>query len=68
MNQYKTSNERYYNKLKKFWSLLLKNCLKLKNERISRGRTFAYSMLSEEEMVNIILLQNNELKISYKLY
>ena len=68
MNQYKSSNERYYNKLKKFWSLLLKNCLKLKNERINRGRMFDYSILSEEEIVNIILSQNNELKVAYEIY
>lgn len=68
MNQYKNINERYYNKLKKFWSLLLKNCLKLKNERINRGRMFDYSILSEEEIVNIILKQNQELKISYEIY
>lgn len=68
MNQYKNINERYYNKLKKFWSLLLKNCLKLKNERINRGRMFDYSLLSEEEIVNIILSQNTELKIAYELY
>ena len=68
MNQYKSSNERYYNKLKKFWSLLLKNCLKLKNERINRGRMFDYSILSEEEIVNIILSQNNELKVAYEVY
>ena len=68
MKQYKSSNERYCNKLKKFWFLLLKNCLKLKNERINRGRMFDYSILSEEEIVNIILSQNNELKVAYEVY
>ena len=68
MNQYKSSNERYYNKLKKFWSLLLKICLKLKNKKINKGRMFDYSILSEEEIVNIILSQNNELKVAYEVY
>ena len=66
MNQCK--NDRYYNKLKKFWSLLLKNCLDLKTERINRGRMFDYALLSEEEIVDIILSKNNELKIAYEIY
>lgn len=68
MNQYKNKDDRYYNKLKKFWSLLLKNCLNLKNERINRGKMFDFSLLSEDEMVDIILSKNNELKISYETY
>ena len=56
MNQCKNKDDRYYNKLKKFWSLLLKNCLDLKTERINRGRMFDYALLSEEEMVDIILI------------
>lgn len=68
MNQCKNKNERYYNKLKKFWSLLLKNCLDLKTERINRGRMFDYALLSEEEMVDIILSKNSELKIAYEIY
>lgn len=56
MNQCKNKDNRYYNKLKKFWSLLLKNCLDLKTERINRGRMFDYALLSEEEIVDIILL------------
>ena len=66
MNQCK--DDRYYNKLKKFWSLLLKNCLDLKTERINRGRMFDYALLSEEEIVDIILSKNNELKIAYEIY
>ena len=38
------------------------------NERINRGRMFDYSILSEEEIVNIILSQNNELKVAYEVY
>lgn len=68
MNQCKNKDDRYYNKLKKFWSLLLKNCLDLKTERINRGRMFDYALLSEEEMVDIILSKNNELKIAYEIY
>ena len=68
MNQCKNKDERYYNKLKKFWSLLLKNCLDLKTERINRGRMFDYALLSEEEIVDIILYKNNELKIAYEIY
>ena len=68
MNQCKNKDERYYNKLKKFWSLLLKNCLDLKTERINRGRMFDYALLSEEEIVDIILSKNNELKIAYEIY
>ena len=68
MNQYKNRDDRYYNKLKKFWSLLLKNCLNLKNERVNRGRMFDFSLLSEEEMVDIILSKDKELKISYETY
>ncbi|MBM6876236.1 transposase [Fusobacterium mortiferum] len=29
---------------------------------------FDYSILSEEEIVNIILSQNNELKVAYEVY
>ena len=29
---------------------------------------FDYSIFSEEEIVNIILSQNNELKIAYEVY
>lgn len=68
MNQCKNKDNRYYNKLKKFWSLLLKNCLDLKTERINRGRMFDYALLSEEEIVDIILSKNNELKIAYEIY
>lgn len=68
MNQCKNKDDRYYNKLKKFWSLLLKNCLDLKTERINRGRMFDYALLSEEEIVDIILSKNNELKIAYEIY
>lgn len=68
MNQCKNKDDRYYNKLKKFWSLLLKNCLDLKTERINRGRMFDYALLSEEEIVDIILSKNSELKIAYEIY
>lgn len=68
MNQCKNKDDRYYNKLKKFWSLLLKNCLDLKTERINRGRMFDYALLSEEEIVDIILAKNSELKIAYEIY
>ena len=68
MNEYKNKNERFYNKLKKYWSLLLKNCLNLKNERINRGKMFDFSLLTENEMVNVIVSQNKELETSYEIY
>ena len=68
MNEYKNKNERFYNKLKKYWSLLLKNCLNLNNERINRGKMFDFSLLTENEMVNIIISQNKELETSYEIY
>ena len=68
MNEYKNKDPRFYNKLKKYWSLLLKNSLKLKNERLNRGKMFDYALLSENEMINIILSKNEELKITYEIY
>lgn len=68
MNAHKNKDRRFYNKLKKYWSFLLKNCLKLKDERINRGKMFDYSLLSEEEMVNIIISKNDKLSIAYEVY
>ena len=68
MNEYKKKDERFYNKLKRLWSLLLKNCLKLKDKRINRGKIFDFSLLSENEMVDIIISKNEELKTSYEIY
>ena len=58
MNQCKNKDERYYNKLKKFWSLLLKNCLDLKTERINRGRMFDYAFRRRNGRYNLNLTKS----------
>ena len=52
-------DERMYNKLKKYWKLLLKNSCELSSKKEKRGKMFEYRHLSEEDIVNKFLLHIN---------
>ncbi len=55
MNQIKNEDARMYNKMKRYWKLLLKNSCDLSTEKILRNKMFDWNYLSEENMVDIIL-------------
>ena len=61
-------DERMYNKLKKYWKLLLKNSYNLSSKKEKRGKMFEYKYLSEEDIVNILLSCDKELEAAYDLY
>lgn len=61
-------NNRMYNKLKKHWKLLLVNSLNLSDKKVLRNKMFDYKYLSQEDMVNIMLSCDKNLKNSYNLY
>ena len=61
-------DDRMYNKLKKYWKLLLKNSYDLSLKKEKRGKMFDYRFLSQEDIVKILLSCDKELKLSYDLY
>lgn len=61
-------DERMYNKLKKYWKLLLKNSCELSSSKEKRGKMFDYKYLSEEDIVKILLSCDKELEKAYELY
>lgn len=61
-------DERMYNKLKKYWKLLLKNSCELSSKKEKRGKMFEYRHLSEEDIVKILTSCDKELEETYELY
>lgn len=61
-------DERMYNKLKKYWKLLLKNSCELSSKKEKRGKMFEYKYLSEEDIVKILISCDKELEETYELY
>lgn len=61
-------DERMYNKLKKYWKLLLKNSCELSSKKEKRGKMFEYRHLSEEDIVKILTSCDKELEETYEVY
>ncbi len=62
---FKNKNKRKYKKLKKYWKLLLKNSYDLSTVKYRQNGMFD---LSSEEIVNILLSFDEELKESWNIY
>lgn len=68
MNKFKNKDKRKYNKLKKYWKLLLKNSCDLSSKKFKQNRMFDFKFLSDENKVDILLSFNDELKEAYNIY
>ena len=68
MNACKNKDPRYYNKLKKYWKLLLTAFSKLSENKVKKGKMFDGNFVSEKDIVDKMLPENTELKASYDLY
>jgi transposase len=60
-------DKKNYNKMKRYWKLLLKDRNELDFEHWNRFTCFS-NMMTESDVVNFIIQQNDELRHSYLLY
>ncbi len=68
MNKFKNKDKRKYNKLKKYWKLLLKNSYGLSTVKYKQNRMFDFKFLFSEDIMNILLSFDEELKESWNIY
>lgn len=67
MNQYSNKNKPLYNKLKKYWKLLLMSYTDLSYERKIYCRSFK-RYISQKEIIDYLLDQDEELSMAYDVY
>lgn len=67
MKKYHNSDRVYYNKLKKYWKLLLKDSSKLTTLREYYHPSFK-RYISESEIINYLLERDKELSKAYNIY
>lgn len=68
INVMNKQDNKMYNKLKKYWKLLLKNSINLSSKKYLQNKMFDYKYMSEEDIVNTLVSLDKKFEAAYNLY